>query len=38
MTLARAINIVLYGGSQPADISPGRWRAIVKYVQFHHGS
>jgi len=32
MKLERAINLVRYGGERPAEVSEGRWNAIVRYV------
>lgn len=33
MTIARAINIITYGGSRPEGISEGRWNAIVAHIR-----
>lgn len=32
MNKNQAANIVAYGGSRPANVSPARWSAIVRHV------
>lgn len=33
MKLDKAINIVVYGGQKPENVSQARWNAIVRFIK-----